>query len=634
MNTVMIGIMVKNSARYLPVLLEQLENLDYPKDLMRVVFIYGESKDNSLDILKEYSKRTKMKVEIYKENRDNFLRVMGIWGSGSIYKDFQDLLEEDYFLFLDSDLIFLPQSLITDLININEDIVAPFVWSENYRHFYDNYIFRIDNSRFHPFFPPGIGLDSPFEVDSVGTCFLARREVFKDTPISNPQPNLMFALNAKRKGYKIFAVPYISIIHPDLELKGIYHSPPPPEYGFQPSNVFKTTGNRVKSLEGDLVLPLEVVFSSNPIIRNFEIAALGEGMKKYCFDPDWKKKGKQWCYNYSRFQLFWKTINLDLRNAMFEEWMNPKYIEIEVTTRCNLKCRICEHSYWDEPAIDMTFEQFKSIVDQFPDLVWIGLTGIGESFLNKDFLKMLEYIKKKNVFIELYDSFFYLDKDMIKKLVDLGVDRIIASVDAATKETYEKIRKGSNYEKVWNNIVTFDRYKKEIHSGHYPELCFHYIVTKENVNEVIPYLHKLRDLDLDVSFVQFGRMLHSYPEIKNMFIEVPEEVQRKIRDEAKNLKINLSWNANIILKRPPLNYCTEIFMPFIFVNGDVITCCAMNEANRREWQHSVSLGNILKTPFKDIWNNEKYKNIRKILYEAKKFPEECQDCPLYEVSSS
>ena len=66
-------------------------------------------------------------------------------------------------------------------------------------------------------------------------------------------------------------------------------------------------------------------------------------------------------------------------------------MEIEVTTRCNLKCIICEHTYWDEPNRDMSFEQFKGIVDQFPKLKWIGLTGIGESFINKDFMKMLRY---------------------------------------------------------------------------------------------------------------------------------------------------------------------------------------------------------------------------------------------------
>lgn len=626
--SIMIGIMVKNGEEYLPGLFEQIKNLNYDKDKLRIVFEYGKSSDKTLELLKDFVKNSGIKTEIYQEQFSDGIRKYGVFCNASIYNDWQQLLEEDFFLLLDTDIVYIPPDLLKNLISYNEDIVAPFIWSEKFRHFYDNYVFRIGNRRFDPIFPPGTGLDEPFEVDSVGTCYLARREVFKNTPITDPQPYFIFAMNAKRKGYKILADPTNYVLHADIELKGKFHAPPPQELGFVPEPTTITSLDKVVSLNGNINPPLMIDWNKNPLIRKYQMIAYCSGMKNYSTNPDWKKKGKNWCYNYAQFQIFWKTGISELRNAMFEDNFYPRYIEIEVTTRCNLRCKMCEHTYWKEPAIDMTLEQFKSIIDQFPDLCWIGLTGIGESFLNKDFIEMLKYVKKKNVFIELYDTFFFLDEKMITDLVDIGVDRIIASVDAASKETYEKLRVNSNYEKVWNNIVFLDKYKKEKKTGHYPELCFHFIVSKDNYNECLDYLQKLKDLKLDVEFVQFGRMLHSFPETKEMFIEVPEEIQQKIRKKADELSIKLSWNADIMPNKPPVFFCTEIFMPFIFVNGDVITCCAMNEANKREWQHQVSLGNIFKTPFKEIWNNEKYLNVRNSLYN-KAFPNECQDCPVY-----
>ena len=56
----------------------------------------------------------------------------------------------------------------------------------------------------------------------------------------------------------------------------------------------------------------------------------------------------------------------------------PTSIEIEASTACPFKCTICEHTYWDEPAKNMSFEQFKSMVDavlEWGDLVDYGSHG-------------------------------------------------------------------------------------------------------------------------------------------------------------------------------------------------------------------------------------------------------------------
>jgi hypothetical protein len=100
---------------------------------------------------------------------------------------------------------------------------------------------------------------------------------------------------------------------------------------------------------------------------------------------DWKNA---WSYVWAT--LFSRDAGLALQDVLYRYFPNlgpyPKQLEVEVTTACNLRCTICEHTYWTEKPRHMTFEQFKHVVDQFPGLRWIGMTGIGSGFLNPDYL--------------------------------------------------------------------------------------------------------------------------------------------------------------------------------------------------------------------------------------------------------
>lgn len=303
----------------------------------------------------------------------------------------------------------------------------------------------------------------------------------------------------------------------------------------------------------------------------------------------------------------------------------PPCIEIEVTTRCNMKCIMCEHTYWNEKGRDMSFEEFKGIVDQFPKLKWIGLTGIGESFLNKDFLKMLRYVKSKSIFVELYDTFYFVDEKIARELVEMGVDRIDMSIDAATNETYEKIRIGSNFERVINNFKTLVRLKKEM-NAHFPELGFHYIVLKSNVNEIPQFIELANSLGAGENIkIFFSRTLHEFEEIKDKAMDIPEEIIRAAEKKARELGIRVAWNKDVPKIKPPISQCTVWIMPFIFVTGHVIPCCAGNEANLREFQKKYSLGNVFEKSFKGIWHSEKYTRLRRMIHEGR-VPIQCKNC--------
>jgi MoaA/NifB/PqqE/SkfB family radical SAM enzyme len=323
------------------------------------------------------------------------------------------------------------------------------------------------------------------------------------------------------------------------------------------------------------------------------------------------------------------TKDKHLLDLIYKYRPYPPFLEIEVTTVCGISCIFCERQYWTEKSKNMSFEQFKYILDQFPDLKFLGETGIGSSFLNKDFMRILRYTKSKEIYVELYDTLFYTNDNILEELVALGIERIIVSLDAATKETYEYLRKGIKFDTVMNNVLKLNSIKRQ-RRQYFPEIGFHFIITKDNIGEVIPYLELIHSLHIDVAIVQFSRMLHDFPQVHDMFIEVDEETRCKIMEVANKLRLPVQWNADLPKDKPPINQCSSFEMPFIFNTGEVISCCCENEQNDRKWQRETSLGNIFKTPFRDIWNGKKYKTMIDSLQKGI-VPECCSRCVIHDL---
>lgn len=340
----------------------------------------------------------------------------------------------------------------------------------------------------------------------------------------------------------------------------------------------------------------------------------------------YRHSGIKYVYNYLHFNFFYAKQNKFITGLTHRLIKYPPYLEIEVTTRCNLKCIMCEHTYWQEKAQDMSFADFKRIIDEFPKLKWIGLTGIGESFMHKDFLKMLEYVKARRIYVELYDTFYFIDENTANKLIDLKIDMIKPSIDAATKQTYEKIRVNSDFNRVMDNIKNLLKLKQKRQSF-FPELEFHYILSKANMHELNKYIELVGSLGGESILVT--RFLHIFKEIEQLYTEVPDKLICEANKKAQEVGIKLHWSLDVPKHKPPISMCSVWIMPFIFLTGHVIPCCAANEANRRDFQKETSMGNIFEVEhFSEIWNGEKFRNVRKMIKRGL-VPKPCIDCCLF-----
>ncbi|MFA5365815.1 MAG: hypothetical protein WC325_11600 [Candidatus Bathyarchaeia archaeon] len=225
--SVLIGTKVKNASIWLPRFIDQIEQLE--GDINKIVVIYGESTDNSLALLEHWKTTSKHRVELYAEP---YLSESERSGAtlAKLKQDLQYLLKTSsasYYLNLDCDLVQLPKTLIPDLMSKDKDLIASMVWTEGRtpKVFFDTYVFRLDGCMFHPYNPPGLNQTAPFTVDSVSTCYLAKREVELAGTYSNPYPHIPFCKTLKDKGYQVWIDPASNVYHIDLEELGILHQP-------------------------------------------------------------------------------------------------------------------------------------------------------------------------------------------------------------------------------------------------------------------------------------------------------------------------------------------------------------------------------------------------------------------------
>lgn len=137
---VLISILAKEKAGFLPLYLECLYNLDYPRDRIGLYIRSNNNKDDTVDILRTYVENyggeyydiyqnyldVEEKVEEYDEHEWNEVRfgVLGKIRQKSMEYAYDN--GYDYYFVIDCDNFIIPETL-NHLITLNKDIVGPLV---------------------------------------------------------------------------------------------------------------------------------------------------------------------------------------------------------------------------------------------------------------------------------------------------------------------------------------------------------------------------------------------------------------------------------------------------------------------------------------------------------------------------
>jgi len=293
----------------------------------------------------------------------------------------------------------------------------------------------------------------------------------------------------------------------------------------------------------------------------------------------------------------------------------PDYIQIESTTRCNLKCKTCIRSAKEN--YDMDFDLFKSIINQ---LRWsrfgtqqVDLTGVGEPLLNSNLVSMVEYAKRGSFKVGFTTNLTTLNESMAEKLINTNLDYIYVSFDGATKKTFEKLRVGANFEKVISNIEMFLKKRNEKNKS-LPIVKLTATVSYDNSEEILGLI-KIAE-NLKVNSINFNRQIIPGKEHwKHEFRAVSVWKQRA------NVGIG---RMAIPLKKP--QPCVALKGCYITYDGKVLPCNSLIQILPRREYYRVQVGDLKQNTLPEIWFSKNYRLFRTHLALGRR-PSFCNYCP-------
>ena len=308
--------------------------------------------------------------------------------------------------------------------------------------------------------------------------------------------------------------------------------------------------------------------------------------EKILFDNLYPKFGKRFLDYREKYEKY-------LNNQNYENNFNyPISVILELINRCNLECTMCYQGYRnDMKTYTLSDDDLIRIFNDFKkNKLDALLLSASEPLLYNKIDKVLQLAKKS----EIMDVFIFTNGTLLneknrKMLLNSPLTRLFVSLDAATPETYEKVRisvtknvqKINRLEKIEENIKEFVKLRNE--SGkQLPLTRVSFVALEDNSHEIDAFINKWINI-VDSVEIQKENSIQVYDKIHKI---KNGEIKNDVKISDKEYHCNEPWGQVTISS-----------------DGSVGPCC--NTVGR-----NIDIGNVLEKGLADIWNGKKMLEIR------------------------
>lgn len=302
----------------------------------------------------------------------------------------------------------------------------------------------------------------------------------------------------------------------------------------------------------------------------------------------------------------------------------PSTIMLEVTNHCNLKCITCPREYLYGKQMDkgyMDFDKLKSIVDEaYPYIDSIGLTGLGETFLYKDIINAVNYIKNKSKGVIVscsINAHLKNNVEIVSQLVG-KIDTIQVSMDGIG-EVYNKVRLNGDFDFFQLNLKKI--VKLTLNSD--TDVMLNIVLVKENYHQMSDMINFANDLNI--------RYINMIP--INLVAKTDEDTSYykfffsdKFKNELQEAKLTakkyqeLEFTYSELSLDGGFNTCTYPWNYFyVSWDGLLPPCCA------KPFPKELNFGNIFTNGLLNSLNSNEFQEFRKLWYKNET-PEFCNKC--------
>ena len=344
------------------------------------------------------------------------------------------------------------------------------------------------------------------------------------------------------------------------------------------------------------------------------------------------------------------TAPIDMKARATRAPFLPHQLYIEVTNRCNSLCKSCpltyDHYLPYEPKHHLSWEQFRTIVDQVPQIERAVLHGIGEPLMNPDLPRFITHLKARGAHTLFNTNAVLLDEARGDALTDAGLDELRVSLDAITPSLYAHLRGIDKLPRIVNNLRAFTARRRERTAieQKQPTVSFWFVGMQENLRELpdvvklaielgVPEVHLQRlvffgdggKLDAEVTMVQAQSLHASLDELQDRVIKECELLAKTSSLRFTASGATTPGESLEVKGAHPWQGCYRPWsLMYITSNGTALPCCIAPFATP-DYQ-SIMLGNVFEHPLEEVWNGQRYQELRSAVLSESPAPWPCRHC--------
>lgn len=321
-------------------------------------------------------------------------------------------------------------------------------------------------------------------------------------------------------------------------------------------------------------------------------------------------------------------------NVLFKKIILPRYIRLELTHKCNLRCAICP-SFLRTPKIDkeeLTFNEIKILIDELSSYKrkpYVSVSG-GEPFLRLDIFDILKYLEASGLKYKILSNATVLMPALKNELKEIKPDIFQVSLDGP-EQIHDKVR---NTPGAFAKTIEAVLYIKENTRLRILLMC---VINSINVRHLFDMVKIAQDINLDLcfshlSFIDLERFARQKNIMKEEFgIELSGSRSGDINDlRLLDVRLLSEQIARIRGEKTKINiyFTQELSEEQIAKYYTDSGCCVLNDRCYYPWfgaridpygmvsvcrEDYLAVGNILEEPLSVLYNNDQSNKFRDYL---------------------
>ena len=323
-----------------------------------------------------------------------------------------------------------------------------------------------------------------------------------------------------------------------------------------------------------------------------------DGRVRHCSKEDEisNKLGNILGDEFVKYRKTWDAAN---RFEVVTEY--PLFIHFDIRQNCNLMCVHCLHRY---PVRlkgfykgSLSWNGYKRVVleSEEHNCPSITICGLSEPLLMPDFEEYIKYAHNHGfIDIMINTNATLLTEERAKSILDCGLTRLRFSIDAASPETYAKIR-GSGYRKIIKNIEGFLELKEK--------MGYKLPVTGANFCEL-----SLNEHETD-RFVALWEDKVDMVTVQRFAPIIPEKELDALYPNSQLGQVEALESFR----------CVQPFQRVVIRNNELYPCCFLDK--------NLKIGDLKNDTIYKAWNTEKMNGIRELCRTGKYHTNKsCDNC--------